>query len=281
LNLDKDEIGIGFASIRKKRKIQSAYVYDLGSSYVARLCQRTFSMTPGVYYMKNICKKHSKMIPVSLFNEQKEVIQRKNRDIILYPYADQTNIWPAFYNESPDPLPGYKVSGFPISVQFNPAYYQRVRLRSFRLYNGEGKEIKEVKILRHSNDQNQLLSALEFALMPLKRLEFDTVYTAVFEALVDGDLRKERWSFSTVKPKEELYRISEKTAHLRVRSGETILLYMVPASKEDILYSYKARGEVKASFLDQNTLKVTFPKRRSRGDVHLDFGKKQVTFDVQ
>lgn len=281
LNLDKDEIGIGFASSKKKRSINSAYVYDLGSSTISKLCQRSFSMTPGVYYMKDLCKKRSKMVPMHLFREQKEAVQRKNRDIILYPYADQSNIWPAFYNEAPHPLPGYKVSGFPVSVQFNPAYYQSVRLRSFRLYDEAGKEIKAVKILQHSNDHNHLLSEFDFALMPLHRLEFGTGYTAVFEALADGRMIKERWSFSTVKPKEDLYRVTDDKAHLRVKAGSTILLYMVPGSKEDILYRYSSRGEVKASFLDQNTLKVTFPKRRSSGKVRLDFGKKKVSFDVQ
>lgn len=281
LNMDKDEIGIGFASTNKKRSIKSAYVYNLGSSYVSRLCQRSFSMTHGVYYMKDLCRDRSKMVPVHLFREHKEDVQRNNRDIILYPYAGQTTIWPAFYNESPDPLPGYKVSGFPVSVQFNPAYYQSVRLHSFRLYDKRGKEIKAVKVLHHHNDHNRILSEFEFALMPLQRLEFGSEYTAVFEALADGRKIRERWSFSTVKPKEPLYRMTEETAHLSVPSGSTILLYVVPASREDILYSSKARGDIKALFLDQNTLRVTFPKRRSPGKASLEFGRKKVTFDVQ
>lgn len=281
LNLDKDEIGIGFASTKQKRGIKSAYVYNLSSSYISRLCERSFTMTHGVYYMKNICRKRSEMVPVPLFTEQKEAVQRKNREIILYPYAGQTNIWPAFYNESPDPLPSYKVSGFPVSVQFNPAYYQSVRLHSFRLYDVEGKEIKEVKILQNSNDHNHLLTKLEFALMPLKRLEFDRRYTAVFEAVADGYKVQKRWSFSTTKPKEVLYRITKEKTTLSVRTGSTAVLYFVPNSKEDIVHGYRSRGGIKVSFLDQNTLKVTFPKRPSSGKVSLDVGHKKVFFDIQ
>lgn len=281
LNLDKDEIGIGFDSTKQKRGIKSAYVYNLGSSYVSRLCQRSFTLTHGVYYMKNICRQSSKMVPMALVTEEKEAVQRKNREIILYPYAGQTNIWPAFYNESPDPLPGYKVSGFPISVQFNPAYYQSVRLHSFRLYDEEGKEIKEVKILQHSSDHNHLFTELEFALMPLKRLEFDRRYTAVFEAVADGYKVQKRWSFSTTKPGEVLYRITKEKTTLSVRTGSTAVLYFVPNSKEDIMHGYRARGSIKVSFLDQNTLKVTFPKRPSSGRVSLDVGRKKVFFDIQ
>jgi hypothetical protein len=281
LNLDKDEIGVGSFSIKKKRKIKRAYVYDMGSSRVAKLCKRSFSMANGVYYMKNICKQSSKMVPKSLFEEKKDEVRRKNRDIILYPYVGQTNIWPAFYNESPDPLPGYKVSGFPLSVQLNPAYYKNVKLKSFRLYDENGKEIKETRILQHSNDHNHLLTKLEFALMPLKRLEFDTSYTGVFEAVADGRSVKKRWSFRTLKPKERVYRVSKNKTTLTVTAGSTVMLYIVPSSKKDIVHSYRSRGGIKTSFLDQNTLEVTFPKRRSSGRVSLDFGKKKVFFDVQ
>jgi hypothetical protein len=281
LNLDKDEIGIGRALSNKKRKINRAYVYDMGSSGIAKLCDRSYSMAHGVYYMKNICQEKSKMVPRSLFEEKKEVIRRRNKDIILYPYAGQRDIWPAFYNESPDPLPGYNVSGFPISVQFNPAYYKDVKLKSFRLFNENGKEIKETKILQQNNDRNKLFTNLEFALMPLKRLEFDTSYSAYFEAVADGKKVKKRWSFRTAKPKETLYRITQQKSKLSVKASSAAVLYVVPSSKKDIIHSYRYRGGLKVSFLDQNTLKVIFPKRRSSGKVSLDIGKRKIFFNVQ
>ena len=281
LNLDKDEIGFGVYSTKQKKRIKRAYVYDMGSSRVSKLCKKSFTMTNGVYYMKNICKQSAKMLPRSLFRGKKDEVRRNNRDIILYPYTGQTDIWPAFYNESPDPLPKYKVSGFPVSVQFNPANYKSVKLKSFRLYDENGKEIKETKILQHKNDHNHLLGKLEFALMPLKRLEFDRSYTAVFEAVADGTKVKKRWSFTTVKLKEKVYRISKKETTLAVKAGSTVVLYIVPSTRKDILSGYKSRGGIKASFLDQNTLKVTFPKRHSSGRVSLDFGKRKVLFNVQ
>ena len=281
LNLDKDEIGLGSALSKKKRKIKRAYVYDIGSSRIAELCKRSFSMAHGIYYMKDICNQNEKMIPKSLFDEKKDEIRRKNADIILYPYEGQRNIWPAFYNESPDPLPGYKVSGFPISVQFNPAYYNTVKLKSFRLYDAYGKEIKETRILQQNSDRNHLFTEFEFALMPLKRLEFNTTYTVLFEAVSDGEKVKKRWAFRTTKPQETLYRVSKKKTYLTVASGSTAVLYVVPGSKKDIIQSYRSRGGIKVSFLDQNTLKVTFPKRRSSGRVSLSVGKKKVFFEVQ
>lgn len=281
LDFDIDEIGFGASSSKKKRKMKYAYVYNMGSSGIAGLCKRSFTLTNGVYYVRDVCKQSNKMIPQSFFEETKDQVRRKNRDMILYPYAEQTDIWPAFYNESPDPLPGYDVSGFPLSVQFNPAYYKHVKLNSFRLYDEKGKEIKETRILKHSSDPNHRLSELEFVLMPLRRLEFDTRYSAVFEAVADGVKVKKHWRFRTAKPEEKIYRVSETKTTLAVEAGSTALLYLVPDSRTDILHSYRSRGGIDVSFLDQNTLRVTFPKRRSSGRVSLDFGKKKVFFEVE
>ncbi len=281
LNLDKDEIGIGSYATKKKRRIKSAYVYNLALSGISHLCQRSFKMKDGEYYMKNICRQNKKMIPRSRFREEKDYIRRKNKDIIVYPYANQRHVWPAFYNESPDPLPKYKVSGFPISVQFNPANAKNVKLKSFRLYDENGKEIKKTKILQHKNDHNRLFSKLEFALMPLARLEFSRSYTAVFEAVVDGRRIKKRWSFRTEDPKEKVYRITKNKTTLKVKPGSTAIIYVVPSSRKDILRGYKSRGGIKVSFLDQNTLKVIFPKKHSSGRVSLALGKRKVYFTVE
>jgi len=281
LSLDKDEIGFGSYKTKKKRKVKKAYVYNLGSSEISKLCKGSFLMENGAYYMKNMCKNSAKMIPQSLVREKKEVIQRKNRAIILYPYDKQRDIWPAFYNESPDPLPGYKVSGFPVSVQFNPAKTHSVKLKSFRLYDTKGKEIKKTRILQEKNDKNHIFSKFEFALMPLKRLEFNTKYSVVFEAEVDARKVKKIWSFSTTKFANKLYRITEHKTTLTVKSAATIILYIVPDSRKDILRSYTSRGGAKVSYLDQNTLRITVPKRRSSGRVSLTFGKKKVFFIIK
>ncbi len=237
-------------------------------------------MTNGAYYMKNICDQSAKMIPKLLFEEKKDEVRRKNKDIILYPYAEQTNIWPAFYNESPDPLPGYKVSGFPISVQFNPAYYKSVKLKSFRLYDEYEKEIKKTKILQHKNDHNHLLTNLEFALMPLKRLDFSQSYTAEFKALADGKQIQKRWTFRTTELKEKVYTITEDRTEITLRAGTSIVIYIVPGSKKNIVKSYRTRGKIKVSFLDQNTLKITAPSRATSRKISLDFGRRKVFFTI-
>jgi uncharacterized protein YkwD len=69
LNFDKDEIGIGSYKAKKKRRKNSAYVYNLGSKGISKLCKQTFIMESGKYYMKKVCKDSDKMIPQSLFKK--------------------------------------------------------------------------------------------------------------------------------------------------------------------------------------------------------------------
>ena len=281
LDLEKDEIGLGVATSKNKKRVKKAYVYDLGASVLVKLCQKNYTLKNGMYYIKGVCKDAEKMVPQNIFDKQKSLIGLQNSKIILYPYDGQKEVSPAFYNESPDPLPKYDVSGFPVSVQFNPALVTKVKLKSFRLYDEAGNEIKKNKVLQAKNDPNHILKKFEFALMPLARLEFAHTYKAVFESKVDGKDMVKKWRFTTQTFKEKLFRISKNSTTLEVSAGESIILYMAPNHRKDLLKNYRLSGEAKATFLDQNTLKIHFPKSRHASKVSLSFGdKRRVVFKI-
>lgn len=282
LNFEKDEIGIGLATTKKKKHVKKTYVYDLGASSLARLCKKHYRLKNGMYYVKGVCKDTQKMIPQNIFEKEKSSIALQNSKIVLYPYAGQKEVSPAFYNESPDPLPKYDVSGFPISVQFNPAFVKHVKLKSFKLYDAQGHEVVKTKIIQAKNDPNHIFTKFEFAFMPLARLEFESTYTVLFKANVDGKDIVKKWQFSTQTFKERVYRISKNSTTLDVNSAESIILYMAPNHRKDLLKNYRLRGEAKATFLDQNTLKIHFPKSRYSSKVSLSFGdKRRVVFKVK
>jgi len=278
LNFDKDEIGIGSAFTKKKRRITASFVYNIGSTAIAKLCKTPSLMQNGAYYMQNLCKNSANLVPKYLYEHKQERVRRKNSDLILYPYPDAKNIPPAFYTENPHPLPGSKVSGYPVSVQFNPAFYKKVKLKKFRLFDAEGKEIKKYKILTHSNDKNHRFSKLQFAFMPLKRLEYGTTYQAEFEAVVDGKKVKKSWKFTTKKPKETLYKITKKKTMLKVKRGEKIVLFFEPRSNKDVLDCINYTDKLHITCLDQNTLLVTIPNNKYLSKEYtLKAGKKNVT----
>jgi len=276
LDFSKDEVGIGSSIGKKSRKISSALVYELGASTINRLCKRTFPKKNGFFYMQNLCKNSANVIPQMLFLQKQDEIRQKNSPVVLYPYPDAVNVPPVFYTEHPHPLPGSLVSGYPVSVQFNPAFYKKVKLKKFRLFDSSGKEIKRKKILSYHNDKNHRFTKLEFALMPLKRLEYAMTYRVEFEALADGKRVRKSWKFTTKKPQGRLYRITKKRTKIKVAKNEKIVLYFVPRNRKDLLGRVTLSRSLHVRYLDQNTLEITLPHRHLAKEYHLKAAGREV-----
>jgi len=282
LNFENDEIGVGTASSGKKRRVTSAFVYNTGSTEITKLCKRSYNMENNTYYVQNMCKDSKKLIPRYLYEQKQAKVRKKNAKIVLYPYSNAKNVLPAFYTENPHPLPGYKVSGYPVTVQFNPLFYKEVKLKKFRLYDAKGKRIKKVKILTQKSDVNRRLTKLQFALMPLKRLEFGTTYQVKFEAVADGKRIKKSWKFTTKKPKGTVHKITKKKTTLKVKRGEKVALYFEPASKKDILDCISYTDKLHIFCVDQNTLSVTIPRNEYLVNKYtVDTDKKSVDLIIK
>jgi hypothetical protein len=279
LNFDKDEIGIGNAFSKKKKRVISSFVYNIGSSAISKLCKRYYPKENGLFYMQNLCKNSANEIPQTLFWEKQNEIREKNSKIVLFPYPDAINVPPVFFTEHPHPLPGSKVSGYPVSVQFNPAFYKKVKLKKFRLFDIKGKEVKKCKILTQSNDKNHRFTSLQFALMPLRRLDYGTTYRVEFEAIANGKRVKKSWRFTTQKPKGNLYKITKKQTEIKVKRGEKIILYFEPSSNKDILDCIHYTDKLDITCLDQNTLEIMISKRSSK-DYTLKAGRKRVILSI-
>lgn len=262
-NTQKDEIGEGVSRRPAKAKMKTAFVYDLGSSALRKLCNTYVDDTMPKHYVSNVCKDSSKLIPQSQYNEKINEIRRKNAKIILYPYHNQENVAPAFFIEHPHPLPGSKVSGYPISVQFNEAYFKKVKLLSFRLFDEKGKECKKRKILTHLSDRNHKFNRFQFAFMPLKRLEYGMTYRVRFEAMADGKKIKKYWRFRTFLPQGKVYKIIKKKTSIQIKNAKKIVLYFEPRSRKDILRSVTHSRGLKVKYVDANTLEVRVPKRKT------------------
>jgi len=171
------------------------YVYDMGASPVAKLCSGG-RLSGGDSYVYGICADVRRRIPRRRFQEALRSVERRNARIVLWPPAGARDVPLSFIRETPDPIPRIYRAGYPVTVQFNPAYYRRVKLRRFRLYDEKGREIK-AKILHAGNDPHHKLGAGDFALIPLKRLAPGRSYRVVFEAIADGKRIRKTWSFRT------------------------------------------------------------------------------------
>jgi len=255
LDFTIDQIGKGIA---KSKSNQSVYVYDMGLSSVAKLCQDDFLTLEGVFYMQNLCKDSMHYVPKDAYQKAKNNIMAKNPKMVLFPNINQKNVPTAFYQEHPNPMPGYKVSGYPISVELNPYYFQDIKIKKFRLYNAKGRMVR-VKLLKKSNDPNKKLKRHQFAIIPLQRLEYGMQYKVYFEAYTDKGKIKQQWSFTTKSFSTPLFTIKHDYQTVHISKLKEIILYFKPRNRKDILQQVRLTN-ANVKYIDANTLKVYIHK---------------------
>ena len=254
LDFHIDEIGIGVQQ-NKRNRAQTAFVYDMGSHNLEAVCQEKNSIKFGEY-AKGICANKRIKIRASLLNKVLKSNRYRNSKIVTYPFNKQIDVPPAFYDELPDPLPDYSVSGFPISMSFNESYFKNVEMVSFKLFSDK-KEIKDVIIYDYKTDPNKRLKKSEFALFPLKRLAWNSKYRVEALYHTDGKLEKKIWSFRTREFKTPIYKVTNSSNSFNISKGKSAIFYFPPISKIDTLGSLKYPSSLDISFIDKNTIKLT------------------------
>ncbi len=276
LDFQVDEIGIGVLQDVKNRQ-KNAYVYNMGIYELNELCKSELYDGVG-NYVYNVCKDKSIKIKEVDFENALDSNRIHNKKIAIYPYDEQTGVPPAFFDEIPDPLPEYKVSGFPISISFNEYYFKRVKILSFKLFDVNNQEIKETKFYNHISDPNSKFKKFEFALFPLKRLEWDARYRVVVEYKVDRKKESKEWYFNTRKFEHPLYVVSEENSSFDIEVGKSYIFYFKPASKSDILGDLQYPLSLDVSFIDRNTVRLVVLSGEEKS-YELKLGKHKLTLN--
>ena len=247
-----DTVGVGVAQNKKDLK-NNAFVYVMGNSNLERLCSKKGAKVKNRYYF-NLCRDKNLRVPKELYDNSINSLKKVSPKIICYPYNGQKGVSPVFYEESPDPLPNYRVSGFPISVEFNDYYFNSVKLVSFKLYSNN-KEVKNVKLLDKYSDPNRILKSNQFALFPLKRLEFNKEYRVKIIYIANNKRYKKEWSFKTIKPNGKLYKVDNQKVLYLSKNIDNIL-YFPPKNRNDLIMDIEFPSALNIDFLDHNTVKI-------------------------
>lgn len=250
-----DEMGIGVTqdSVESSR---SAFVYLMGNSESNRLCVEN-SFTGSGRYVYRVCKDEKHRIKEKVYLEALDYYKRSNPEIILYPYDGQEDVPPAFYEEVPDPLPDYTVSGFPISIEFNDYFLKEIKVHSFKLYVDGAEEVTNVRFMDSDSDPHKRFSSNQYALFPLKRLEYDTAYRVELEFESKEEVETLVWYFHTQKPTETFHTVTKKEEKLTIASGQSHIIYFRPLHGHDIIKNIQFPSEMDVVFLDNNTIKLT------------------------
>ncbi len=256
LDMTYDEIGIGINT--------EFYTYNMGNSLLNQLCQNDAFTGSGSYYY-NVCADTNKRIEATEYLTAKNSFKENIPDIVTWPPKNQDNIPPAFFEESPDPLPGHSVTGYPVSVEFNDAKHELPpTVDSFTLEDATEVQVTDIVLMEQSNDPNNRFSTYEHAFFPEKRLEWGSKYMSELIYTYNSVQRTLRWCFTTrslLSYANHFYRIeNDNDTTLNVLSGETYAVYVVPNDTNDKLgafsYSYNSNAPV-FSYIDQNTISIS------------------------
>ena len=237
LDFRSDLIGIGISQ-NQAHPSQTAFVYDMSSKALEKLYKT------GKVTQKNLTN--------ALLSHK-----NSNNKVVIYPYNQERDVPPAFFDELPDPLPKHKVSGFPISISFNSAHFKKAKLLNFQLFDQEGREISNTLKLDQKSDPNKRLGKMDFVLFPLKRLKWGSQYYVKFSAIIDKKVVKKSWSFHTQKFNIPLQIVKKDGESYSLKESQSKIFYFPPTSKKDLLsdISYPANFDVE--FIDKNTIKIT------------------------
>ena len=246
LNFYIDEVGIA--------NIGKYYVFEMGNSNLNKICNQYFSNIIGQYYY-GVCKDYNLKIPAKTYLNAKNNVAKQNPKIVIFPTSD-IKVEPVFYAEEPNPIP-YKISGYPVSIQFNPYYIKNVKLLRFEIYHNGNK--LNTLLLTKNNDKNHKLTANQFALFPIKRLKWDSKYNVVCEYKIDNQIYTKKWDFYTKPLKNNLITVTKNSAFF-IKPNKTYTIYVKPSTNNDtiqnIRYKYPQGVKVNIKLLDTNTFQL-------------------------
>lgn len=210
--LDRHTDEAGAAFVRENGK--TVLVFNQGNGRFERACARRMQQPEaGRKYYRNACHNGAAVYA-------DEVMPATELLYTAYPVG--SGVLPYFYGERPDPMPGYEMTGNPVSIDFSEAA-GKITMKSFKLYQGKN-EIRPVKVLTAGNDPNGRLTAYQFALFPIKPLEYGTLYTAVFDYVRNGRRAQAKWQFKTRKPDYPYFEVNGGET-LAVRKGEKYFIH--------------------------------------------------------
>ena len=263
LNFNIDEIGY--------YTLKNFYVYEMGNSLINKACRYGENKKSG---FAGLCENKNKIISADVYYR----ILKSNPHYVMWPYNGMKNTPAVFYEEMPDPLPGISVSGYPVSISFNPYYVKNVKVLGFSLFYGN-KKVK-TKFLNYKNDVNHMLKKTDFVLFPLERLEYGGKYLAVFNAVVDGKIKEYKWSFEVEEGKVPVIEVLGTKGRYNIKPNVTYLIYFRPLNVNDTVshlkYEYKRGITVKKiGYKDANTVYLELSGKNG-GKIHIKTKKRDI-----
>lgn len=271
LDFDKDEIGIGLLQQTKTNTgaLWSVLTTNSGLKGFNDLC-----VTGGDYFQTGswyLCADSLTKVSTTRYDQIHASLRAQSSDVVVWPAANSI-VPPAFYEESPDPLPECSVSGNPISVQVNPGLNSQINLLPNTFTLKEKTSQSAVPIIRTlSNvmaqpDTNasswQTNNIKWFAAFPTSRLNWGTTYQASIDYVFSGNTLTKIWEFTTQTLPAVSFTIAQGTSSISAVGHSQLVLYFPPgdctASASQVSTSAAGTSpNVALQYIDPHTLMLT------------------------
>ncbi|HEX7928499.1 MAG TPA: CAP domain-containing protein, partial [bacterium] len=258
-----DELGVGWAPGKAS---ETPWVFNMSDAGLNAWCAKppaeAVFTPPGTY--TQLCGEGSARLKLAAVEAQQRRLPMANPPWVLWPPPDYTSVPPAFFEETPDPLPDRSVSGYPVSIQFNRYKVRAVALREFRMVavgaNGAAQDVGPVRRLDQRTDPNHEFSTLDFAWFPLDRLAWNARYRVAADFDVDGKPQHFEWEFRTKDLGMPVIPVAGADPVIALRPNLDYALYLAPTDQVPSLSGFRWEGpgnmKTQADGIDPNTLKV-------------------------
>ena len=259
LDTSFDEIGMGYNALDDGSNV---FVHNVGNSEINQICQAASDIDELNHYAGG-CEPDFKVAAAAI-NTANDNIHQQNPQLILWPPPGANDIPPAFFEEYPDPLPDYSVSGYPVSLQLNRGKVSSASVSKFLLFDiAENAYVDNARMMSKETDPNESFSNFDFALFPLQRLGWGRTYRVEVEYTVDGIFKQLQWSFTTRELDGPVINITPDTTSVALRNGaKKFFLYIEPLHGKDTIKEYSAsypkNAQLQVSVKDQNTLEISY-----------------------
>lgn len=254
LSPEVDRIGLARAGAGP----EASYVYVLGSQLSADLCQAAPPRPAGK--ARGLCGQGA-WVPVKAWEKALEEKLAQAPRLVVWP-AEGALVPPAFFEETPDPLPGRFYSGYPATVWFNPTHFTRPpEVVSLEWFDFFGRPVKTLPLMTAANDPNRLLEPSQVASFPLKRLDWGGQYRLVLRYRDQGRLFERRWAFQVSESRYSRLAIEGRGEWLALTPNHSFSLFLAPSAAfpffGDLDWEALDGVAVELDWEDKNTLSLT------------------------
>lgn len=246
LSQNFNEIGIGYF----QKDDKSSLVLDFGNSYIDEFCKKNRSDENATSYVNGICENPNIKISSNKFDE----LNRVDNKNVYFPNNLSTK---AFFSTNRQNLFfGCKIMGNPVSIKFNS---KNIKIKSFKIFDENNKEIKDTILMDHKNDPNKRLTKNEFVLLPLKVYKFNKSYRVKLSYLDGSSPKNLEWSFKTKTP-EINYFVANDGESLALENDKFYDIFILPKNCQDVTrqfeYNYQGIKKFDIRSIDTNLLRV-------------------------